>query len=202
MSLLIKKSFLVWIIIFAVLAVAIFFVRFVIGGDEDTWICSNNHWVRHGNPRNPPPKHGCNDQPLMTYKDEYVEVSYPNWPNINTSQIANADKIKVAVSNEGCNFFIKVADFPTTSTLEEYTNNAIRTFGSHLTVNAKHTDEHTGLLDGDIDMGNGVTMRNTSHLYLVGNTLYSIAAVAEKSAFSNVCEPTVNDVVNSLKVKE
>jgi len=35
------------------------FVRFVIGGDEDTWICQNGQWVKHGNPSAPKPTNGC-----------------------------------------------------------------------------------------------------------------------------------------------
>jgi hypothetical protein len=34
------------IVVFSVLAIA----RFVFGGPEDDWICSQGQWVRHGNP--------------------------------------------------------------------------------------------------------------------------------------------------------
>jgi len=37
-------------------------VRFIIGGDEDTWICSNNQWVKHGNPREPQPVVNCGEK--------------------------------------------------------------------------------------------------------------------------------------------
>jgi hypothetical protein len=34
------------IIVFAAIAAA----RFIFGGPEDTWICSNGQWVMHGKP--------------------------------------------------------------------------------------------------------------------------------------------------------
>lgn len=36
-------------------------VRFL-GGDEDTWICSNGQWVKHGNPSSPKPTAPCPGQ--------------------------------------------------------------------------------------------------------------------------------------------
>jgi hypothetical protein len=36
-------------------------VRFTFGGDEDTWICSENVWVKHGNPSVPQPTGGCGE---------------------------------------------------------------------------------------------------------------------------------------------
>jgi len=41
------------------LAGAIGFFRFVIGGDEDTWICVEGQWLRHGNPSAPKPSGLC-----------------------------------------------------------------------------------------------------------------------------------------------
>ena len=34
-------------------------LRFLFGGDEDTWICSGNQWIKHGNPNSPMPQTGC-----------------------------------------------------------------------------------------------------------------------------------------------
>ncbi|MFH1451519.1 MAG: hypothetical protein ABIF89_02865 [bacterium] len=36
-----------------------FFIRFVLGGDEDTWICQNGQWVKHGNPSSQKPAGEC-----------------------------------------------------------------------------------------------------------------------------------------------
>ena len=37
-------------------------IRFVIGGDEDDWICENGDWVRHGNPSAPMPLSNCESE--------------------------------------------------------------------------------------------------------------------------------------------
>ena len=47
---------------FAVAAIfvgTVLFLRFVVGGNEDTWICQNNQWIKHGNPSSPIPTSGC-----------------------------------------------------------------------------------------------------------------------------------------------
>lgn len=33
--------------------------RFLLGGDEDTWICRNGEWVEHGHPSAPKPQSVC-----------------------------------------------------------------------------------------------------------------------------------------------
>ena len=47
-----------------VLAMVIFLlaligIRFLLGGDEDTWICENGNWVKHGSPNSPMPTDPC-----------------------------------------------------------------------------------------------------------------------------------------------
>jgi hypothetical protein len=37
------------------------FVRFVIGGSEDNWICIDGQWVKHGSPSAPMPESGCGE---------------------------------------------------------------------------------------------------------------------------------------------
>lgn len=34
----------------------------MIGGGEDTWICSNGQWVKHGKPSKPMPQTGCGEE--------------------------------------------------------------------------------------------------------------------------------------------
>jgi len=38
-----------------------FFVRFVIGGSEDDWICDEGQWVKHGYPSAPMPEGECDN---------------------------------------------------------------------------------------------------------------------------------------------
>lgn len=44
--------------VFLILALLVVIVRFF-GGDEDTWICDDGQWIRHGNPSVPMPDSGC-----------------------------------------------------------------------------------------------------------------------------------------------
>lgn len=46
-------------VIILILIIAWLFVRFVIGGPEDDWLCVNGNWVKHGAPAGPPPVTGC-----------------------------------------------------------------------------------------------------------------------------------------------
>jgi len=37
----------------------IIFLRFILGGSEDTWICQAGQWVKHGAPLSPKPLNPC-----------------------------------------------------------------------------------------------------------------------------------------------
>lgn len=37
------------------------FLRFVVGGSEDDWICVEGEWVKHGVPSAPMPEGGCGE---------------------------------------------------------------------------------------------------------------------------------------------
>jgi len=50
------KKILLWLMI---LVLVWFFIRFVIGGSEDTWICVGGEWVKHGAPAAPMPETPC-----------------------------------------------------------------------------------------------------------------------------------------------
>lgn len=53
-----KKTKKILLIIIGSIAL-ILIVRFVIGGPEDTWICSAGQWVKHGNPISAMPEGKC-----------------------------------------------------------------------------------------------------------------------------------------------
>lgn len=56
------KKFILLLSIFAVIAIGALIFRFVAGGDEDTWICENGAWVKHGNPSASQPTSGCGEK--------------------------------------------------------------------------------------------------------------------------------------------
>ena len=68
-----KKPF----IIIGIVLVTILVLRFILGGDEDTWICETKpasgeaRWIKHGNPAYPSPVITCKGtKPLGKTKEE------------------------------------------------------------------------------------------------------------------------------------
>lgn len=53
-----KKTMAVFVILL-MLFLVLFCTRFLFGGDEDTWICKNGNWQKHGNPNYAMPKQSC-----------------------------------------------------------------------------------------------------------------------------------------------
>lgn len=54
-------------------------VRFILGGPEDSWICEEGLWIKHGNPGRPAPTTPCsnkNEEPVQTinYKNAGVDL--------------------------------------------------------------------------------------------------------------------------------
>lgn len=48
------------------LITAFFILRFILGGNEDIWICRDGQWVKHGNPNSPMPSSGCEQENQQT----------------------------------------------------------------------------------------------------------------------------------------
>jgi len=63
-----KKIFIIMMVIVAILALWLF-IRFVIGGPEDTWICVDGQWVKHGVPSAPMPTEPCGEEPVACTMD-------------------------------------------------------------------------------------------------------------------------------------
>lgn len=87
----------IYYIIFAIIAIIIivFAARFFLGGSEDTWICQNGEWVKHGNPSAPKPTTGCEKETTG------IETKY-NWSTM--SEGPYQDKISYATSNDLLNW--------------------------------------------------------------------------------------------------
>lgn len=54
-----KKQIYVLIIVMVIMVAALFYLRFILGGNEDTWICKDGVWIEHGNPSDPMPTYPC-----------------------------------------------------------------------------------------------------------------------------------------------
>jgi len=53
-----KKNLKIAIGVFLILAI-ILAVRIIFGGPEDSWICQDGRWVKHGNPAGALPTEEC-----------------------------------------------------------------------------------------------------------------------------------------------
>lgn len=73
-----KKFWLIILILF-ILAGLWLFLRFVIGGPEDSWICVDGRWVKHGNPRDPMPTKGCGEEQQIDLEEKSTQ---PNGSNL------------------------------------------------------------------------------------------------------------------------
>ena len=77
------------VIIFAIIigVIAIWgYLRFVVGGDEDTWICENGQWVKHGVPSSPMPTEPCGEADKINSNNVIPSVDLSgqfNWSTMN-----------------------------------------------------------------------------------------------------------------------
>lgn len=65
-----------------------FGLRFTIGGGEDTWICKNGEWIKHGVPRDPKPdkvcKRKCSEENCL---ENLIEVNSLSKDNLISSPL-------------------------------------------------------------------------------------------------------------------
>ncbi len=54
-----KKQLYVLIIVMIIMVAALLYFRFILGGNEDTWLCKDGVWIEHGNPSDPMPTYPC-----------------------------------------------------------------------------------------------------------------------------------------------
>lgn len=50
--------------IFAASVLLLIGLRFLLGGNEDVWLCVGGQWVKHGNPSSSMPESGCSQTQL------------------------------------------------------------------------------------------------------------------------------------------
>ena len=64
------KKVVVILLILVGIGVLALCARFLLGGSEDTWICENEMWVKHGNPSMSRPLEGCGNE--ATVEEELI----------------------------------------------------------------------------------------------------------------------------------
>jgi|GEM_PF-1119500 len=88
-------------------------IRFVLGGDEDTWICEDGSWAEHGKPTAEKPTSGCGTEDTASLEPQTEDIVYqqetapmPEWissgPNADTGPW-NED-VYIAYSEDGTTF--------------------------------------------------------------------------------------------------
>ena len=154
-------------------------------------------------PNNPRPDEFPNGQKYKIFTTEDFEVKYPYWPGVDLKGAPNTENIKLAVTDRGCVFMIKVSPIPADTTFKAYIEKLIEDQMVPLSIKIliKDIGESKAHLEGEIVMS-GTTMKNVSYTYLTGkNQSAGIAFVANKNNFNEVCQPIVNEVVESAVVK-
>ncbi len=56
-----QKNIVIALAAVLIIFTVVLFVHFVIGGPEDTWICEDDQWIKHGQPQAPKPASGCGE---------------------------------------------------------------------------------------------------------------------------------------------
>ncbi|MDO8469235.1 MAG: hypothetical protein Q7S29_05780 [Candidatus Peribacter sp.] len=188
---------------------------------EDSWLCVDGQWIRHGNPSAAMPQVPCTqaaiptaqqtvsptlvpaDQPVKTFTSADFTLSYPDWPVMNQAMILEPERTKVAVSNAGCALLVTVrtlppdADFQTSieQLLSEQTARAnVRIIQKDISKTASHVEGEFSVQNRDI--------RSSQYGYVTSkNQFYSVVFASEKSVFDAACKPVVATTIKSVKVQ-
>lgn len=70
-----KKGLKIFLIVLAAALLALFSLRLLSG--EDDWLCRNGQWIKHGQPKNPPPAKGCGEQTAEPEKQTKIKINSP-----------------------------------------------------------------------------------------------------------------------------
>jgi len=86
-----------------ILAGVFLVLRFTLGGNEDTWICEEGEWVKHGNPSQPQPVIPCEKEGQSIEQiqptGEFKKVSFEESQRIAQDFASNSSTYKFDGSN-------------------------------------------------------------------------------------------------------
>lgn len=144
-----------------------------------------------------------NGQRYEVWKTDDFEIKYPSWPNIDKKNLLEPQNIKLALANDGCNFVISAIPIPANTSFKEFTEKRFQEQTAKFIskIITKDIKENTAYIDGELSMGN-TTLKSVSHGYFTSSRQsYSIGFIAEKSQFETACQPIIDDVIESVKIK-
>ncbi len=96
------KKIIIILLVPIILIIVVFILRFGLGGSEDTWLCQNGQWVKHGQPSAPQPTTGCGQS--AEQNGEVVKIFSP---------LANAAITSpLLIKGEARGFWFFEASFP------------------------------------------------------------------------------------------
>jgi hypothetical protein len=142
-------------------------------------------------------------QKYQIYKAEDFEIKYPDWPNIDKKNLLKPENIKLAVTNGSCNFLINVISVPADTNFKNYTEKLAEEeiTKTNAKIIVKDIKDNTAYFVGEVTMGN-ITLHSVSYGYFTTKRLsYGVAFIAEKSQFNAACQPIVEEVVKSVRVR-
>ncbi len=188
---------------------------------EDTWICVDGQWTRHGNPSAPMPQVPCtqatipspvpsasvpptsSDQIMTSFASEDFSFSYPDWPVMNQQMILEPERTKVAVSNAGCALVVTVRALPPGANfqvaLDELLSQQIAT--TNVRILQKNITQKSSHVEGEFGV-QSQTIHSDQYGYVTSrNQFYSIVFASTKEAFNAACKPVVSPTIKSVIVK-
>jgi len=188
---------------------------------EDTWICVDGQWTRHGNPSAPMPQVPCTqatipspvpsasvpptsaDQIMTSFASEDFSFSYPDWPVMDQQMILEPERTKVAVSNAGCALVVTVRSLPPRADFQAAMDELLSTqmASANVRILQKNITEDSSHVEGEFGV-QSQTIHSDQYGYVTTrNQFYSIVFAATKEAFNTACKPVIRASIKTVQVK-
>lgn len=189
-------------------ALVLFVLRFAIGGNEDTWICEEGQWIKHGNPISPPPADqecgnsetsGNNDYEIFQTED--FEARYPLWKSVEEKNILDQEATALALTNDKCNFVLSTSTLPSDQNFSDFMNNLYDQNKEKYSFFEKEVSEKQAA-SNSVLATEGISFRTSTYSYLTSNnSIYNLAFVGIEGFFEKECIPYIEGVIASISVK-
>ena len=184
-------------------------VRFVLGGNEDTWLCQNGQWVKHGNPSKSAPTSGCGplatpvNQKTAVYKASDFEITYPVWSNIPKENLLDPTATRIAVTNNGCNFLVTARPVVKDQIFKTYAQKMIddEIASNNVKVVTKTIKDDSSFVESSFTIDKTLMYSTSNGYFTSSRQFYTVIFVSQKDVFEKACRPLINSTIASVKVK-
>lgn len=201
----IKKVGLIALIIIAGLLV----VRFVLGRNEDTWLCQNGQWVKQGNPSKAMPTSGCGstatlvNQKTAVYKASDFEITYPVWTNIPKENLLDPTATRIAVTDNGCNFLVTARPIAKDQIFKTYAQKTIddEIASNNVKVITKTIKDDSSFVESSFTIDKTLMYSTSNGYFTSSRQFYTVIFVSQKDVFEKSCRPLIKSTIDSVKVK-